>query len=327
MISTHWVGAQQQLGHPPVTAADWLRGARFALPLLAILVAHEAGHFFAAVRRGVRASLPMFIPVPIGVLGTMGAVIGLARVRRRDAMLEIGAAGPIAGLCVALPVLVYGVATSTVSELPSGSYLLEGRSLVYLAILRALHGPIPEGHDVMLEPEAFAGWAGLLVTMANLVPIGQLDGGHVMRALLGAKHARLERPMHIALGLVGAGVTAGFGISAALTGGGFDGSLAAASGGMGWLVWAGMIALIGRLAPPQIPRDTLAPRSRVDVRRLRRRRRRLGPAAAVYAARKAALRARLARTGLSGAHRGVAVGTLLCFPLLFMPFWLRVIEP
>lgn len=332
VVSTHYVGIDHVLGRAPRTPLEWLSGARFALPLLAILVAHESGHYFAAMRRGVRASPPMFIPVPFALLGTMGAVIGLSRVKRRDAMLEIGAAGPIAGLVVALPVLAYGLSRSVIGDVPTTPYLLEGRSLLYLAFVRVFAGPIGPGEDVLLAPEAFAGWAGLLVTMANLVPIGTLDGGHVARALLGAAHGPLERRVHRFLLLVGLVVSSVLGIDAAMYGAGPGEVFDAASGGFGWLVWAGMIALISRMAAAEPDHVVVRARSKRDVRRRRRGRRQSGRgmpsrAAAVYAARKVRLRARLVAAPLPRWHRVVAIATLLCFPLLFMPFWLRFIRP
>jgi len=167
------------------------QGWQFALPLMAILLAHEFGHYFAARYHRVPASLPYFIPLPvIGLLGTLGAVIAMpGRIRSRNALLDIGASGPLAGLVVALPVLFWGVAASPVAP-PEHPYSQEGQSLIYLAVKWLVHGPIPGDHDVLLHPTAFAGWAGLLLTMINLVPFGQLDGGHIAYALFGEKQNR-----------------------------------------------------------------------------------------------------------------------------------------
>jgi membrane-associated protease RseP (regulator of RpoE activity) len=166
-------------------------GWQFAVPLLAILLAHEFGHYFAARYHRVPASLPYFIPVPfIGLFGTLGAVIAMpARIRSRNALLDIGASGPIAGLVVAIPVLVWGIAHSSV-QAHGGSYTQEGQSLLYVALKWLVHGTIPAGHDVYLHPAAFAGWGGLLLTMINLLPFGQLDGGHIAYALFGEKQNR-----------------------------------------------------------------------------------------------------------------------------------------
>ncbi len=172
-------------------------GATFATALLAILLTHEFGHYFAARWHGVPASLPYFIPLPLlSPFGTMGAVISMPeRIRSRNALLDIGASGPLAGLAVALPVLVFGLLESPIRPI-SGEGLQEGQSLLYLLIKRVVLGPIPAGHDVFLTPLAFAGWSGLFVTALNLIPIGQLDGGHVLYALLGPRANRVARALH-----------------------------------------------------------------------------------------------------------------------------------
>jgi membrane-associated protease RseP (regulator of RpoE activity) len=172
-------------------------GWHFAVPLLSILLTHELGHFVAARIHRVDASLPYFIPLPfVSPFGTMGAVINMrGRIRSRNALLDIGAAGPLAGLCVALPVLVAGLMRSPVG--PNGEhYVQEGQCLLYLAMKRIVVGPIPEGQDVLLTPMALAGWAGLFVTMLNLLPVGQLDGGHIAYALFGARQNRAARVLH-----------------------------------------------------------------------------------------------------------------------------------
>jgi membrane-associated protease RseP (regulator of RpoE activity) len=186
----------------PLATAVAVRGWRFAVPLLAILLAHEFGHYVAARLHRVRVSLPYFIPVPfIAPFGTMGAIIAMPdRIRSRRALFDIGAAGPLAGLVVTLPVLVIGLSTSEVTrnELP---YVLEGQSLFYWAMKRVVLGPLDEGFDVQMNETAFAGWAGLFVTAINLIPVGQLDGGHIAYALFGTKQDRYARLLH--LGLLG----------------------------------------------------------------------------------------------------------------------------
>ncbi|MFO0552161.1 MAG: site-2 protease family protein [Polyangiaceae bacterium] len=161
-------------------------GWRFAIPLLAILLCHEFGHYIAARIHRVPASLPYFIPAPmLSPFGTMGAVIAMPdRIRSRNALLDIGAAGPLCGIAVAIPVLLFGLATSRV-EVLDGPYLQEGQSLLYLAMKRVVLGPIPAGSDVSLNATAFAGWVGLFVTAINLIPVSQLDGGHIAYALFG----------------------------------------------------------------------------------------------------------------------------------------------
>jgi membrane-associated protease RseP (regulator of RpoE activity) len=176
-------------------------GWTFAVPLLAILVVHEFGHYIAARIHRVDASLPYFLPLPVlSLFGTMGAIIAMrGRIRSRNALLDIGASGPLAGMVVAIPVLLIGLSLSPVLPNPEGHYDQEGQSLLYLALKRIVLGPIPEGYDVQLHPTAFAGWAGLLLTMLNLLPWGQLDGGHVAYALFGSRQDRFARLFRAAL--------------------------------------------------------------------------------------------------------------------------------
>lgn len=165
-------------------------GWGFVASLLAILVSHEFGHYFMARRFGVAVSLPYLIPMPISPFGTMGAVIRMKDIPpNRRAMLLIGAAGPLAGLAVAIPVLLYGLSLSQVTPLPASGYSMEGNSLLYAGLKYLIFGRLlpSGGEDVFLHPVAFAGWAGLLVTSFNLIPAGQLDGGHVAYALLGQR--------------------------------------------------------------------------------------------------------------------------------------------
>ncbi len=217
-------------------------GWTFGVPMMTILVFHEFGHYFAARLHRVPASLPYFIPLPLlSPFGTMGAVISMPeRIRSRNALLDIGAAGPLAGLLVALPVLAIGLAQSPV-VVPSGGYV-EGQSLLYLALKRLVLGEIPPGHDVLLNPVAFAGWAGLFVTVLNLIPIAQLDGGHIAYALFGERQDRIARVLHAALLGVFAYNLAAF---------------RAIEPGSVWLVWFVLLGLMTRAAganhPPTEP--------------------------------------------------------------------------
>lgn len=211
-VSTLYVGAAQVSGRDPlehlsrVSRAGELPGAlaafaralgagwTFALPLMAILLCHELAHYVAMRRHGIPSTLPLFIPFP-NVFGTMGAVIAMrGGLRSRDALVDVGASGPLAGLVVALGVTSYGLSRSTIEPLAGRTgVFVEGDSLLYLALKRMVCGTIPPGQDVWLHPIAFAGWVGLFMTMMNLLPIGQLDGGHVAYALFGPRHDRWSR--------------------------------------------------------------------------------------------------------------------------------------
>jgi membrane-associated protease RseP (regulator of RpoE activity) len=174
-------------------------GLSYSLPLMLILLSHELGHYLVARLHGVDASLPYFIPLPPNFgLGTMGAVIGMRNVTAdRKKLIDIGAAGPLAGLIVAVPVILYGLAHSKVGPLVGGG-LQEGNSILYAILKHASKGAwLPDGHhDVFLHPTAWAGWAGLLVTMINLIPIGQLDGGHIATAYFGNGYNRFADRLH-----------------------------------------------------------------------------------------------------------------------------------
>lgn len=202
LVTVFWAG-QDWSTSPTSEKVDWMvrlvSGWTFAVPLLAILLCHEFGHYIAARVHRVPASLPYFIPLPIG-FGTLGAIISMpARIRSRNALLDIGAAGPLAGIVVAIPIILYGISLSEVGPPPEGYYGMEGQSLLYLALKYLAVGPIPTGHDVALHPTAAAGWVGLLLTMLNLVPFGQLDGGHISYALLGPKSSTLSRVVRVAI--------------------------------------------------------------------------------------------------------------------------------
>jgi membrane-associated protease RseP (regulator of RpoE activity) len=164
-----------------------------ALPLLGILLVHELGHYVASRIHRVPASPPYFLPLPfVSLFGTLGALITMNdRIRSRKALLDIGAAGPIAGMIVAIPVLCIGLSMSTVQPRSLPPYTQEGQSILYWLLKRAVLGPIPADHDVFLHPMAFAGWGGFFLTMINLLPWGQLDGGHIAYALLGERQHRI----------------------------------------------------------------------------------------------------------------------------------------
>lgn len=240
-------------------------GWPFAFSLLSILLAHEFGHYLAARYHKSAVTLPYFIPFPLSVFGTMGAFIQLkSPPKNKNVLLDIGAAGPYAGLVVAIPVLLYGLYTSELNVLPpeliSGQGF-EGNSIFYLATKFLVFGewlpkpesfqgispflywlryfftgnPLPSGGlDVTLNQVAWAGWAGLLVTALNLIPAGQLDGGHLLYVLFGRNARKLVPIILILLVLLGFVWT-------------------------GWWLWAGIIFFMGRFHAE--PLDQITPLS------------------------------------------------------------------
>jgi membrane-associated protease RseP (regulator of RpoE activity) len=249
----HLVYAPPNPGDPALLR--WLSGWPFAVPLMAILVAHEAGHYVAARLHRVPASLPYFLPIPFPELspfGTMGAVILMPRrIRSAKALLDIGAAGPLAGMCVAIPTMALGLSLSPVAPRATTGFVQEGQSILYWALKRLVLGPIPSTHDVVLHPTAAAAWVGFFITFLNLVPFSQLDGGHVAFALLGKRHDAWSRRMWVvpALALLYNVVTIarpallealrhGFGAVP-------DQLLAPAlSATMAWVIWLGIIVVV-----------------------------------------------------------------------------------
>ena len=211
-------------------------GMPFALSLLAILLAHEFGHYLAGRYHRADVTLPFFLPFPFSPFGTLGAFIQLkSPPRNKRELLDIGIAGPLAGLAVALPVILIGLSLSEIDRIPlfvrmGEALTLEGNSILYLFAKFVIHGewlpspvtygdlspfvywlrylftglPTPlGGADVFLHPMAWAGWAGLLVTALNLIPAGQLDGGHILYSLLGKKAGRFRPAILISLAGLG----------------------------------------------------------------------------------------------------------------------------
>src|SRR3989304_2388093 len=194
-------------------------------PLPSILGIHELGHYTAARRHDVEVTPPYFIPAP-SFIGTFGAFIKIkSPVPHQNALMDIGAAGPIAGAIVAGPVLLIGLKLSVVRQtagVETGIPL--GESILFRAATYAVIGAVPEGYDVVLHPVAFAGWIGLLVTALNLLPSGQLDGGHIAYALFGVRYERVARAVPYLL------LPMGY-----LWG--------------GWVIWAAMLFVLGTAHP------------------------------------------------------------------------------
>ena len=165
-------------------------GFWYSLSLIAILLAHEMGHFLMSRRHGMTSSLPYFLPVPIPPFGTFGAIIKMkGRMSSRRALFDIGVAGPLMGLFVTIPAIVIGLLLSKPVPLAETQehFIHLGDSLLFTLVEKVVLGDLPEGYDLLLHPIAYAGWVGLFVTALNLLPVGQLDGGHIAYALFGRK--------------------------------------------------------------------------------------------------------------------------------------------
>ena len=175
---------------------SWLefawQGLWFSVPFLSFLSAHEFGHYFAARMHGLRPSLPYFLPAPLPMTGSLGAVIVFrGQFPNRRVLFDFAAGGPLAGFVVAVVALACGLAWSTVEKVPeqiSGGYWM-GEPLLFRWLSQLINGPVRDGWSLNLHPTAVAGWLGLLFTMMNLVPISQLDGGHIAYAAL-RRHSR-----------------------------------------------------------------------------------------------------------------------------------------
>ena len=180
-----------------------LKGFPFSITLMLILGTHEFGHYYYAQKHKVEATLPYFLPAPpfLFLIGTFGAFIKIkSPIYKKDALLQIGAAGPIAGFIIAVPALLIGLKLSNVVEkVDINNAIMLGDSLLMKFLTWMTYPNLLETQDIMLHPMAFAGWIGLLVTMLNLLPIGQLDGGHIAYAMLGKKQNIFGKLAFIAL--------------------------------------------------------------------------------------------------------------------------------
>lgn len=230
IFSTLFVGASYGAETTDQAMQLW-RGWPFSLSILLILGAHELGHYFAARYHRVPVTLPYFIPMPFSPFGTLGAFIRLqGPVNNRRALFDVGASGPLAGLVFAVPILLIGLATSDLIPVTPGT-TFEGNSLLYLAAKFLAHRQIlpGDGVDVLLNQVAWAGWVGLFVTGLNLLPVGQLDGGHVAYALFGQKARLLFWP-----------VIAGLALIVVLT-------YLSGSPALTWALWIGLLMFLGRV--------------------------------------------------------------------------------
>ncbi len=240
-LTTTGAGAILSGKDPLDSLSAFLSGIPYSFTLMLILSAHEAGHYFVAKGYGVSSPLPWFIPAPT-LIGTFGAVIRLPRLPgSRLALFDIALAGPIAGLVPSVIALAIGIRLS--STLPGGappsSGMEIGESLLFRLLAWIFSSGSTGGSTLLLSPVGFAGWVGLLVTALNLMPVGQLDGGHLAWALLGRKSRRLL-----------------WGIFPLLLFLGFR-------GWRGWWIWAGLLLLMGVSHPELADAETRLPSSRI----------------------------------------------------------------
>ncbi len=225
--TTLLAGTLHEGGNPFKDISSLRLGIPFSFTLLSILLCHELAHYFTARAHKARTSLPYFIPAPT-FLGTFGAVIKIkSPLPNRKALLDVGIAGPLASFILSTVAVAIGLNISeVVSEAPKGSLTL-GDSILFSLIARIVKGQLPEGYDIMLGPVAFAGWIGLLITAMNLLPVGQLDGGHISYSFLGRWHFVLAIFMFLAM----------LGLSLLWP---------------GWFIWAFLILALGLRHPPPV---------------------------------------------------------------------------
>ena len=227
----HYAGFAADFASPDLSWALVPYGAWYSLTILAILGTHEFGHYFACRYYGIDASLPYFLPAPLPLTGTVGAVIRIRQpIPTKRMLFDIGAAGPIAGFVVAVPALFLGLRLSRVVPLPDDFVGMElGEPLLFQLAAWMVWGEAPSGHSINLHPMGLAAWLGLLVTALNLFPVGQLDGGHIAYAALGRRSTALS-----------------LGTAAAVVGLAFF--------SMSWVIWAALIIAMIVFLGPRHPR-------------------------------------------------------------------------
>ena len=236
LFTTLIAGTLQEGVNPLEDPGKIYKGIPFSFALMAILLAHELGHYWIARRHGMNVTLPYFIPAP-SFIGTFGAFIKMrSPARDRNVLLDVGAAGPLVGVAFAIPFLILGLKLSEVRVIQGQMGTRLGSSLILHLTSWALFGSLPDGTDIIIHPVGFAGWIGLLVTSLNLLPVGQLDGGHIAYALLGEKQNIVSKIVFGGLLVLGV------------------------FGWPGWLLWALLLFLMGFRHPP--PLDSWVPLDR-----------------------------------------------------------------
>jgi membrane-associated protease RseP (regulator of RpoE activity) len=242
LVTTSLAGAFQAGVDPFSDPALIVRGLPFSITLMTILLVHEMGHFVVSRLHGVEATPPFFIPGPPFLIGTFGAFIRMRTPTSRKALFDVGAAGPWAGFVVAIPAVIYGLQLSDVGPLTTGGEgLVLGESLAFRWLTQLALGVAPDEVMISLHPIALAGWFGFFVTFLNLLPVGQLDGGHVVYALLGPRHRWVARAGLVAV------------VALAFLGWG------------GWVVWAVLLSVLGLDHPATVDSTPLDPARRVGA--------------------------------------------------------------
>ncbi len=237
LLSTMFVGAFNAGAEPLKNIGDMIYGIPFSFSIMAILTCHELGHYIVSRKAGMVTSLPYFIPVPFNIIGTLGAIIRMKSIipSRRD-LLNVGMAGPLCGFIISIPITIIGIALSTTQPaIGTAAAIRLGDSLLFSFLVKIMHPNIPSGYDLFLHPIAFAGWIGFLVTSLNLLPIGQLDGGHIAFSIFGSLRKRFY-PYLIAV-LIGLSLL-----------------------WPGWIIW-GLLAFLTARREPVI-QDTITPLTR-----------------------------------------------------------------
>ncbi|VVB85107.1 Peptidase family M50 [uncultured archaeon] len=204
-FTTMLVGSYLYGANPEIAPSDILKGIPFTIAIMTVLIAHEAGHYFVAKKHGMQTSLPYFIPFPT-IIGTMGAVIRhRGTIPSRKALFDVGISGPLIGLFASVVVTVIGLLQSPIPQ-ASGDNIIQVQLGIppLFGFIQVLLG-ISDSSSI--HPIAFAGWAGMLITALNFIPAGQLDGGHVLRAMIGEKASRVSAVLPVVLFLIGAYVT------------------------------------------------------------------------------------------------------------------------
>jgi len=192
VCSTYYAGIR---GFSPYFGSS--RGLVYSFAVMAILLSHEMGHYLTSRKYGVPATLPYFIPFPLSPFGTLGAVIRMSGViRDKKTLFDIGIAGPLCGFILAVPCVFIGAKLSVPMKIPAaGDALIMGEPLLLKLAEWVMVGNLPTGFDLLIHPIGYAGWVGLFITALNLLPIGQLDGGHILYGVFGEKSRAISRAL------------------------------------------------------------------------------------------------------------------------------------